>query len=386
MGTPFLYNPIAIDTINHPQPVYDEMLAEHPVHWHEQMQCWVVARYDDCRLVLTNHEIYARDWRRVGEELPAFKQSVQSMDPPEQTLLRNLLLNVIKAQPIVDICQRGCELVSRRLAELADADSFDFQREISAPYGLFVVARLLGVPEPNLEEFGRLSEAIARRMDAGLDPSTAEEGDAARHQLYDLVDDWFEQDTTTGVVSVLKAQVAEAGLADHLVRNTVGIVFNAGYSTAYATTGNATLTLLNHPAALARLRDRAIVPSGVEELVRFEGPAQGTSRVATRDTELAGVRIRRGEVVLALFAAANRDPRQFDRPGDLLLDRTPNRHLGFGWGPHACLGALLGQQSLAEYVSCLANLERPLELAGTPRRRRTATLRCLEYLPVRVRK
>ncbi|MFA5909928.1 MAG: cytochrome P450 [Vicinamibacterales bacterium] len=383
---PPVYEPLGLDTIENPEPIYDYLLAEHPVHWHAQMQCWVVARYEDCRYVLTNSDLYARDFRLAGEDVPDDKQSVQSMDPPEQTALRNFLMSAIKLQPITEICRQGCDIIRHRLEELEPSGEFEFQKEIAAPYGMFVVSKLLGIREPNLDEFAAVSEAIARRMDAGLDPSTAAPGDSARRRLYELVDDWLSQPgSDQGLLAMVQGRSDSLGYPRHVIRNTIGIIVNAGYSTTFATTGNATLALLRNPDALEKLRDRSVLPLAVEEIVRVAGPAQGTSRVTTRDTELSGVPIKRGEVVLTLFAAANRDPRQFDRPAEMILDRSPNRHLGFGWGPHACLGGFVGQQALAEYLSCLANLPRAIELAGTPRRRRTATLRCLEYLPVRLR-
>jgi cytochrome P450 len=139
---------------------------------------------------------------------------------------------------------------------------------------------------------------------------------------------------------------------------------------------------MRNPEALERLRDPALLDTGIEELVRFDGPAQGTSRVATRPAVIGDTELDRGDVVVTLFAAANHDPEQFPDPDELVLDRSPNQHLGFGWGPHICVGAQLAVSWLRELITCLHRLPAPLVQAGEPRYRRTATLRSLEALPV----
>ncbi len=128
-----IYDPISMSTINDPYPTYRELLENHPVSWHDQMKCWVVVRYADCREVLRNHEVYARDWRRVGDEIPEFKQSVQSQDPPDQGVLRSFLMNRIKEQDLADICRRGCSRVARRLDALRGTGPFGLRRSVRSP-------------------------------------------------------------------------------------------------------------------------------------------------------------------------------------------------------------------------------------------------------------
>ncbi|WKX68676.1 cytochrome P450 [Streptomyces sp. XD-27] len=133
---------------------------------------------------------------------------------------------------------------------------------------------------------------------------------------------------------------------------------------------------------LVRACDERLLTTGVDEIIRFDGPAQGTSRVAVRTTTIQGVTIEPGQVVMTALAAANRDPEEFPRPHELVLDRNPNRHLAFGWGAHACVGAVFGRLAIRELVRCLLRAPRPLRPAGTPVRRRTATVRSMELLPV----
>jgi len=220
-------------------------------------------------------------------------------------------------------------------------------------------------------------------MDSGLVPEQSERGTAAAAQLMESVDAWFEAPGASGIVPTLARSPEFIRAPDTLVRRTLGAMCNAAYSTIYASIGNATLALLEHPEALRRLKeDNELAVTGADELIRFDGPAQGTSRVATVETTIDDTTIERGHVVLTLFGAANRDPAQFASPNELVLDRSPNRHLGFGWGAHACFGAEPARHALREYVARLAAFPRTLELAGEPRRRPTATLRWLQMLPV----
>ncbi|NMI55853.1 MULTISPECIES: cytochrome P450 [unclassified Streptomyces] len=138
-----------------------------------------------------------------------------------------------------------------------------------------------------------------------------------------------------------------------------------------------------NPQAQRALREKPqLRATGVDELVRYDGPVQGTSRLAATDVLLGGRTVHRGEKVTVLFQAANRDPAHFGHPDRLVLDRSPNRHLGYGWGTHACLGTTLAQRVLVALLDALADHPGLLHPAGPARRRHTATMRAFDQLPV----
>ncbi|MEO5876318.1 MAG: cytochrome P450, partial [Streptosporangiaceae bacterium] len=175
----------------------------------------------------------------------------------------------------------------------------------------------------------------------------------------------------------------EAGLDAVFVANTMRVMFQGGYSTMVASIGSLTQTLLHHPGVLEEIQaNPGLTPTAVEEIVRFDGPVQGTSRVAVTGTTLRGQTIAAGQTVLTLYAAANHDPEAFDRPGELLLSRSPNPHLGFGWGPHSCLGTISAQTVLSALLTTLAGHPAALRAAGPAQRDTTATMRRLAVLPV----
>ncbi|MFD4862832.1 cytochrome P450 [Streptomyces atratus] len=220
-------------------------------------------------------------------------------------------------------------------------------------------------------------------MDGGLNPALVEPGRVARQQLSDLVDSWFAASARPGLLARVRQATAPGfdALTRLYVKNTARVMFQGGYSTMAASVGNAVHTLLTHTGALDRMRDRALLATGVDELVRFDGSVQGTTRTAVRSCRIGRVCIAPGQKVVPLFAAANRDPAAFTRADELVLDRTPNRHLGYGWGPHSCIGTTVAQAGLRALVAALNDHPARLAAAGDGVRRRTATMRAFDTLP-----
>ncbi|MFJ9841757.1 cytochrome P450 [Kitasatospora sp. NPDC101155] len=379
-----MYNPLDPATLEDPYPVLAALREATPVFWHEGMRSWTLTRYTDCVAVLRDHQRFARDRRRTGALVPEPSLSVQSLDPPDQALVRSLFMNALRAQDLRAIEERGRRLLAARFEELTGEGPFDVMVEIAAPLALAVISDLLGVEQPDLHSFAEISDRIMRSMDAGLDPSLAEPGQVARQQLTALVESWFTVSSRPGLLAHVRQHADPAGGADLdlFVRNTARVMFQGGYSTMVAALGNAVHTLLRYPDALEQMADPNLLRSGVDELVRFDGPVQGTSRIATEDCEIGGTAVRAGETVLALFAAANHDPEHFPKPDQLVLDRAPNRHLGFGWGTHSCIGTVPAQAALRVLVHALLDHPARLRAAGAPVRRRTATMRVFDRFPV----
>lgn len=377
------YDPMDPATLEDPYPVLARLRRRTPVFWHEGMRSWTLTRYADCVAVLRDHDRFARDRRRVGATVPEPSLSVQSLDPPEQTLVRSLFMNALRAQDLDAVEQRARRRLADRFDQLAGRDEFDVMAEVAAPLSVAVIADLLGVDEPDIASFVQVSDAIMRSMDGGLDAAVIEPGRIARLELSAMVESWFAASSRTGLLAHVREQARAAVLPelDLYVRNTARVMFQGGYSTMVAAIGNVVHVLLRHPRALRQMRDPAVLRSGIDELIRYDGPVQGTSRIATETCEIGGVTIMAGETVLVLFVAANHDPAQFPQPDRLLLDRLQGRHLGYGWGTHTCIGTVPAQMALRALVLSLLDHPVALQVAGAPRRRRTATMRVFDVLP-----
>ncbi|MFI8951203.1 cytochrome P450 [Streptomyces sp. NPDC053750] len=377
------YDPLDPEVLRDPYPVLAELRQLEPVFWHVGMDSWALTRYADSVRVLRDHATFARDPRRTGGTVPEPSLSVQTLDPPQQSQVRSLFMTALRAQDLTAIEERAHRLVLERLDVLAGGGPFDVVAELAVPLSVAVVADLLGVEPPPYGEFAAVSDAIMRSMDGGLNPTLVEPGRIARQQLSDLVDSWFAASARPGLLARVRQAAAPGGdaAARLYVKNTARVMFQGGYSTMAAAVGNAVHTLLIHPGVLDRLRDRALLATGVDELVRFDGPVQGTTRTAVRACRIGGVEIAAGQKVVTLFAAANRDPAAFARADELVLDRTPNPHLGYGWGPHSCIGTTVAQAGLRALVAALSDHRAHLAAAGDGVRRRTATMRAFDTLP-----
>lgn len=319
--------------------------------------------------------------------MPEPSLSVQSLDPPEQATVRSLFMNALHAQDLAAVERRARQRLAVVFDKLTDRTEFDVMTDVAAPLSVAVVSDLLGVEEPDIGSFAAISDAIMRSMDAGLDPATVEPGRIARQELSGLVESWFRSSERPGLLAHVRQHSGQASDSDLdlYVRNTARVMFQGGYSTMTAAIGNVVHTLLRYPDALERMRDPAMLRTGVDELVRFDGPVQGTSRIATSPAQIGDVEVQAGETVLTLFAAANHDPAEFSYPDRLSLDRSPNRHLGFGWGTHSCIGTVPAQTALRALLASLLEHPAPLRAAGPPRRRRTATMRVFDMLPATFR-
>ncbi|WP_434598250.1 cytochrome P450 [Streptomyces sp. A5-4] len=377
------YDPLDTEVLRDPYPVLAELRMREPVFWHAGMDSWALTRYADSVRVLRDHESFARDLRRTGGTVPEPSLSVQTLDPPQQSRVRSLFMSALRAQDLTAVEDRARIVVRERLDQLVGGGPFDVMAEIAVPLSVAVVADLLGVEPPPYGEFAAVSDAIMRSMDGGLNPALVEPGRIARQQLSDLVDSWFASSARPGLLAHARQAAApdSDALARLYVKNTARVMFQGGYSTMAAAVGNAVHTLLAHPGTLERMRDRSLLATGVDELVRFDGPVQGTTRTAVRSCRIGGVDIAPGQKVVPLFAAANRDPAAFTQADELMLDRTPKRHLGYGWGPHACIGTTVAQAGLRALVAALNEHPARLATVGEGVRRRTATMRAFDTLP-----
>ncbi|MFI2415667.1 cytochrome P450 [Streptomyces sp. NPDC018947] len=382
--TPVRYHPLDEATLADPYPVLAALREQTPVAWHETMQSWLTSRYHDCLRVLRDHERFARDPRRLGLKVPDAHLSVQVLDPPQQAGVRSLFMSALHAQDLDTLQHSVGHLVRERL-EQSGAHPVEAMSQLAQPVALAATTGLLGVTPPPLAEWAATSDTIMRSMDAGLDPELVEPGRHARTQLSDLVASWFT--TTgrpTGLLGHVRTRAAAAGPEQAAyMRHTARVMFQGGYSTLTAALGNLLHALAHHPELRSVLREnRHLVRTAVDELVRYDGPVQGTTRLATGDVTIRGVRVRRGQKVTVLFAAANRDPDAFADPDRIVVDRTPNQHLGYGWGTHACLGTVMAQRVLAVLVDALLDTQVWPCPAGPAIRLRTATMRTFARLPL----
>jgi len=360
MGSfPSLLDPV---TIANPYPVYSRLRQEDPVHWDDQLQTWVLTRYEDIEAALHDPRLSSNrveNLRNVDSpDIPEATQQILKatlskwtlfLDPPYHTRLRSLANKTFTPRVIENLKGHIEDIVRELLAPASAVGALDVIRDFAYPLPAIVIAEMLGVRREDRELVKRWSDALAVLLGSTVsEPSIAENGARCilefRSYLQDLVDERRRRPQQDLITAALKAEDQGNLLShDELLANCVLLLF-AGHETTTNLIGNGTLALLRHPEQLQRLRvDWCLIRSAVEELLRFDSPVQATNRVVLEDFDLAGRMLQKGQTVLLVLGAANRDPARFLDPDALDLGRINNHHGAFAFGPHYCLGAPLAR-------------------------------------------
>lgn len=389
---------LATDVAEDPHPTFARLREQDPVYWSERHRAWLLTRYDDVTAAFRDPRLSSdrasplarRGAGGVESEDPVVSVLSHWMvfrNPPDHTRMRQALRGAFSPPAIEALGP----MIGRIVDELLDGlpDEFDFVAEFAVPLPALVIAELLGVPPEDHDRFRAWSEDLATLVFASGRPDRHDRGRKGLRALAAYLGEQLERRRTTpaddllGLMAGLEASGELS--ADEAVANAVLLLF-AGHETTTGLLANALAVLLTHPDELAELRvDRSLVRSAVEELLRYEGPSKLMPRWAAQEISLRGHRISPGELVYLVQAAANRDPRRFAEPDRLDLARDPNPHLGFGFGPHYCLGGPLARLETAIALSRLLDRYQRIELAaGAPRWRPSLLGRGVEQVRVRV--
>jgi len=344
MPTPSLdaYDPFDPAVIADPFPYYQLLQSEAPVFEVEKHGFFVVSRFDDVEEVAQNWEDYSTRWGPGPQRVESPVASILQSDPPDHTRLRSIIARAFTPRAV-----KACDTLVREFARervdamlgLGEADLVD---EYAIPIPVVVIAEILGVPRDDRAIFRKWSDDIVGAIAGKVDPrkSQAEFG-----EYFSAVIERRRAEPRDDVISKLMgANHKGETLSTPEVLSFCLSLLVAGNETTTGLIANLFFELAKRPDDWQRLRDDpSLIPSAVEESLRYDAPNQGLFRHTTRDVELHGVTIPAGKKVLLLFGAAGRDPRHFPHPERFDIARSPNRHLAFGAGVHHCLGANIGR-------------------------------------------
>jgi len=353
-----LYHLLDPQVLADPYPLFDRLRSEAPVHWDPFLHSWIVTRYADVLEVL---QTFSADRTPTPEQLasmglpqltPMAELMVKQMlfmDAPGHTRLRSLASKAFTPARIQVLKEHIRGIVDRLLAEAQPQGGMDIIADLAEPLPAIVTAEMLGVPVSDHRKLKIWSANFAEMLGnfqhnpdhAGVMVRTVEEMTA---YFRDAIDEQKQRPREGLIQSLLTAEIDGDRLTDEeIVANTI-ITMVGGQETTTNLIGNGVLTLLRHPEQLRKLRDDlSLIPSAVEEMLRFESPSQHTARLAPDDRELGGKLIRKRQAVMAVMAAANRDPERFINPNQFDIARQDNRHLAFGYAAHFCFGAPLAR-------------------------------------------
>ncbi len=380
-----------------PYPSFARARAEAPVQWHEGMGLWLAFTHAESNAVLRDRRL-GRIWsdKAPAERFESFnlihRNAILEMEPPAHTRLRRLISSAF-ARGHVERLRPWVEDLARRLVdELVErsggSEPVDLLSGMAEQLPVAVIAELLGVPEADRPLLRPWSNAIVKMYEYGrtaeIEASAERAADEFVAYLRALAAErrkHLGEDLVSHLVSMRDAD-GDKLTEDELVTTCI-LLLNAGHEATVNVSGNGTLALLRHPDQLARLReDRALLPTAIEEFMRYDSPLQLFERTATEDVEIGGITVERGQKIAALLGAANRDPAVFDAPDTFDVGRTDNGHITFGAGIHFCIGAPLARVELQASFGALLERTTTFSLGGEPVRRPEFVIRGLETLPV----
>jgi cytochrome P450 len=396
------FAPADVGFIADPYGDYAELRDVAPVLYDEATDHWLVSRYGDVDRLLRDrrfgrtylhvatHEEMGRpsppDWHAPFWDL--INAGILDMEPPDHTRVRKLVAKAFTPRYVEGLRPRVRSIFDELVDRVTGAGEFDMLPALAEPLPVTVIAEMLGVPEGDRHLLRPWSADIVKMYE--LNPSEASQRAAVRacvefgDYLRGLARERRDRPGDDLISSLVHVIDEGRTLTEDELVGTCVLLLNAGHEA----TVNATLlgwwTLFRHPDRLKELRaDPSLVPTAVEELLRFQTPLPMFERWVLEPFELHGVRIPKGAELGLLFDSANHDPAVFDDPEVLRLDRKPNPHLAFGAGIHFCLGAPLGRLELQITFRTLLERFPDLEPVEEPRFRPSYVIRGLEGLRVR---
>jgi len=393
-----LYHLLDPEVLANPYPLFRRLRTEDPVHWDPFIHAWVLTRYTDVVTVLHNFLAYkpappetltAMGLSSLDPITKVMTKQMLFMDPPAHTRLRNLAAIVFTPYRMELLRLHIKDIVSSLLDKVQSKGRLDVIADLAEPLPATVTAEMLGVPVSDIRQLKAWSADFAEML--GNFQHNPEGVPRVLQSLQGMTDYFhaaireMRSHPREGLIhSLLTAEVDGDRLTtEEVVANCI-ITMVGGQETTTNLIGNGLLALLRNPQVLQELRsDLSLIPSAVEELLRYEAPSQYTTRLAPEDCEVGGKTIQKGQATIAIMAAANRDPERFPDPDRIDIRRTDNRHLAFGWAAHFCFGAPLAR--IEGQLTFEALLRRLPDLALEPGPlvwRHNLGLRGLQALPV----
>jgi cytochrome P450 len=384
-----------------PWPVYQALRQRGRVLYDEPSDHWLVPHHADVAAVLRDRR-FGRTYLHVASHaemgrpeepdwLAPFwtliRNGMLDREPPDHTRLRRLVAKAFTPRTVEALRPRVEAVAAELVGRVAEAGGGDLVAELAEPLSVTVIADLLGVPAADRPLLRPWSAGICGMYEVNPTEQAARAAVRACEEfsayLRALAAERRRRPTGDLVTALTRVLDEGDRLTEDELVGTCVLLLNAGHEATVNATGIGWLTLLRHPDQLARLRaDRGLLPTAVEELLRWDTPLPMFERWVLQDVELAGVRVPKGAELGLLFASANRDPAAFAEPDRLDLGRHPNPHLTFGAGTHFCLGAPLGRLELQATFAALLDRLPGLALAAEPRWKPTYVLRGLQTLPV----
>lgn len=389
MGHP-LHSPVFY--AGDPYPAYRELRATTPVCWNDDAGFWALLKYEDIRYVSTNPALFSSTKGITipdpAIDNPVLDGSLLFTDPPRHRQLRKLI-NTGFTRRQVAVLEPKLRTFARTALDEIDPGRTEFAEQIAAPLPTRMIAELLGAPDEDWERFRTWSDATVGSDDPDVELDTY----TAIGELFEYFSELIAlrrsgalTDSDDLLSVLVAAEVDGVRLTDQDLLHFCLVLLVAGNETTRNLIALGTLALIEHPEQFRLLRDHPeLIPTAVEELLRFTTPVANMSRCATRDVEIRGQLIREGQYVTMLYGSANRDEDVFGPTAEELdVTRNPNPHLAFGCGEHSCLGAQLARlEARVLFEELLVRFDH-IDLDGAIVRMQATMVPGVKQMPVRL--
>ncbi|MGW0884345.1 cytochrome P450 [Streptomyces sp. NPDC002671] len=402
-GSDLAFDPWDPAFLADPYPAYAELRARGRVIRYEPTDQWLVPHHADVAALLRDrrlgrtyqHRFSHEDFGRTPpppEHEPFHTLNDHGMldlEPPDHTRIRRLVSKAFTPRTVERLRPYVRNLAEELVSALVAAGGGDLLRDVAEPLPVAVIAEMLGIPEPDRAWLRPWSADICGMYELNPSEETAAKAVRASLEFSDYLRELIAARRREPGEDLISGLIAAHDEGDRLTEqemiSTAVLLLNAGHEATVNATVNGWWALFRNPDQLSALRaDHSLIPSAIEELMRYDTPLQLFERWVLDDIEIAGTTIPRGAEIAMLFGSANHDPQAFDNPGHLNLTRQDNPHISFGAGIHYCIGAPLARIELAASMTALLDQAPTLRLAAEPKRKPNFVIRGLEGLSVEV--
>ncbi|MFD5010041.1 cytochrome P450 [Streptomyces chartreusis] len=387
-----------------PYPAYAELRARGRVHYYEPTDQWLVPHHADVSALLRErrlgrtyqHRFTHEDFGRTApppEHEPFHvlnDHGMLDLEPPDHTRIRRLVSKAFTPRTVEQLKPYVRRLAGELVAGLVEAGGGDLLTDVAEPLPVAVIAEMLGIPESDRGQLRPWSADICGMYELSPSPETAEKAVRASVEFSDYLLELIAARRKEPGEDLISGLIAAHDEGDRLTEqemiSTAVLLLNAGHEATVNATVNGWWALFRNPGQLSALRaDHSLIPSAIEELMRYDTPLQLFERWVLDEIEIDGTTIPRGAEIAMLFGSANHDPEVFEAPAALDLTRKDNPHISFSAGIHYCIGAPLARIELAASMSALLEQAPTLRAAADPDRKPNFVIRGLEGLSVEVR-
>ncbi|MGW0067106.1 cytochrome P450 [Streptosporangium sandarakinum] len=386
---------------NRHHEAFRRLREESPVYWNpcaDGTGFWALTKYDDVLAAYHDHEVFSSahgailggSFRKGGDT--ASGEMLVASDLPRHRMLRRAMQTLFNPTTVNRMANQIRVLLNRAVINIRDAGGCDFALEFTPLLPIGALMTLFGIGHDDARHIVDLTRKMVGYRDAALSDLSGDERIRLAHAQSEILEffaDLLEErraNSTDDVIGLLlRSDVNGEGMSDsQIIYNCMNIAVGGNETSSY-TTCSGFLALLENPGEWHRLRaDPGLLPTAIEEMLRWSSTNAYVQRIAVRDTVVRHTRIAAGDAVTLWNVSANRDPEQFPEPDRFDITRTPNRHLSFGYGIHRCIGARAGNAEINEAFTALLRSGLDFELKDDPTRLHSNFILGFTSMPIEV--